>query len=107
MRTAIFVLVPALVFATCSFAQQTSIYDHQYSGPTNYYGQPTFEAAPNQGRQEMQQGNQGLIPMAVNQLQGFGSYLWSYMPAPLRGAPDPNTQLQQGYTTIIFVPGSR
>ncbi|MBI5569957.1 MAG: hypothetical protein HY914_08440 [Desulfomonile tiedjei] len=102
------------VCATGAFAQETSAYDQNYSGPMNMYGQPTFAGPPPQqpgGQQAPQTGpyaQNGIIPLAAKGAYSVGSYLWSYMPAPLTGAQNPY-QVAPGSGQVItnFVPGSR
>ena len=111
MKTVISIL--AVVFSVCVqpvFGQQDSpMYDRSYSGPYNMYGQPTFTQLPSTQRQGgQQQANQAIIPRAVDRMGDFGSYLWSYMPAPVRGADSPYTVSPgSGQVNINFVPGSR
>lgn len=91
---------------------QSPMYDSSYNGLFNMYGQPTFvapqyPAGAQQQAQQQQQWQDGLIFRGGAALQSAGSYLWGYVPAPLRGA-------DQGYfaptgtgpTIINFVPGT-
>ena len=59
-----------------------------------------------QGGQQ-QQANQAIIPRAVDRMGDLGSYLWSYMPAPVRGADSPYAVPPgSGQVNVNFVPGS-
>ncbi|MGC8908121.1 MAG: hypothetical protein ACP5M0_11855 [Desulfomonilaceae bacterium] len=87
--------------------QPLPMYDTQYRGPMNVYGQPVFEPAPRQNNAQGQQTpNDGIIPMAASGLEAFGRYLWGYLPAPVRGEepqilPPPGS----GYVVRQVVPG--
>jgi len=112
MKTVIAIL--AVVFTVCvqpAFGQQDSpMYDRSYSGPYNMYGQPTFTQLPSTQRQggQQQQANQAIIPRAVDRVGDLGSYLWSYMPAPVRGTDSPYAVPPgSGQVNVNFVPGSR
>jgi len=104
-----------LVCVCSSWGQQPQIYDNAYHGPTNYYGQPTYKVMQSQQRARQQAYRQaqyqrqsgGIIPKTFNSLQRVGGYLWSYMPAPVRGGQSPHyVPPQSGSVTINFVPGS-
>lgn len=89
--------------------QPFSMYDYGYQGPMNVYGQPVYSAV--QRRQLEQAQNQtihnGVIPRFGRSLTGLGSYLWSYMPAPVRGVGSPyDLEPGSGQVSIGFVPGS-
>jgi len=91
---------------------QNPIYDNSYSGLFNMYGQPTFmgqgyqSRVPEQGQQ--QPGQDGLIFQGAAVVQSVGSYLWSYMPAPLRGADSGYFgPAGTGPTIINFTPGTQ
>ncbi len=91
---------------------QTPMYDNSYSGLFNMYGQPTFMAPGDQpGSQQQaqqQQGQDGLIFQGASAVQSVGSYLWSYMPAPLRGADSGYfAPAGTGPTIINFTPGGQ
>jgi len=91
---------------------QTPMYDNSYNGLFNMYGQPTFIAPENQpGSQQQaqqQQGQDGLIFKGASAVQSVGGYLWSYMPAPLRGADSGYfAPAGTGPTIINFTPGTR
>ena len=111
MKTVIAILAMALsVCVQPVFGQQDfQIYDRSYSGPYNMYGQPTFTQLPSTQRQGgQQQVNQAIIPRAVDRMGDFGSYLWSYMPAPVRGEDSPYAVPSgSGQVNVNFVPGSR
>lgn len=105
-----FVILLMVIVAHSAFGQQSQpMYDPAYSGPMNVYGQPTFgDPAQRAQANQQQQPNNGLIPMAFNGLYGVGTYLWGYMPAPVRGAESPYT-VPPGSGQVItnFVPGTR
>jgi len=91
---------------------QTPMYDNSYNGLFNMYGQPTFVAPEYQpGAQQQaqqQQGQDGLIFKGASAVQSVGGYLWSYMPAPLRGADRGYfAPAGTGPTIINFTPGTR
>jgi hypothetical protein len=91
---------------------QSPMYDNSYNGLFNMYGQPTFVAPGHQpGAQQQaqqQQGQDGLIFRGASAVQSVGSYLWSYMPAPLRGADSGYFgPAGTGPTIINFTPGTR
>ena len=91
---------------------QSSLYDTSYNGLFNMYGQPTFiapqyPAGASQQSQQQQQQQDGLIFRGAAAVGSAGSYLWSYMPAPLRGADKGYFgQARSGPTIINFVPGA-
>ena len=89
------------------WAQQTPMYDSSYFGPRNYYGQPTYKVLPRPQGQAQQQ-DRGAIPLAISGAQQLGDYLWSYMPAPVRGQQQTPYVLppDAGHVTINLVPGS-
>jgi len=92
--------------------QTQSMYDSSYTGLFNMYGQPTFiapqyPAGAQQQAQQQQQPQDGLIFRGAGAVQSAGSYLWSYMPAPLRGADAGYFgPAGTGPTIINFVPGT-
>ena len=89
---------------------QSSLYDNSYSGLFNMYGQPAIMGyqSVQQQAQQQQQGQDGLIFRGAAAAQSVGSYLWSYMPAPLRGADAGYFgPAGTGPTIINFTPGSR
>jgi hypothetical protein len=91
---------------------QSPMYDNSYNGLFNMYGQPTFMAPGYQpGAQQQaqqQQAQDGLIFRGASAVQSVGSYLWSYMPAPLRGADSGYFgPAGTGPTIINFTPGTR
>ena len=91
---------------------QTPMYDNSYNGLFNMYGQPTFVAPQYQpGAQQQaqqQQGQDGLIFKGASAVQSVGGYLWSYMPAPLRGADAGYfAPAGTGPTIVNFTPGIR
>jgi hypothetical protein len=111
MKGVVFISVMIVAAGTSmAFAQGTSMYDRNYAGPMNVWGQPTFMMPPQQApkQQAQPQPNQGLIFRAGDQLWQAGEYLWSYMPAPVRGVDSPYA-VQPGSGQVItnFVPGSR
>ncbi len=89
--------------------QPASMYDPSYRGPVNYWGQPTYNVIPGQpGQQQQGQPQQptGYVFQAGEGLQAIGGYLWSYMPAPFRGQPEPFTMKPNaGQVIINYVPG--
>lgn len=90
---------------------QPSMYDASYNGLFNMYGQPTFMApqypANAQQQAQQQQWQDGLIFRGAAAAQSVGSYLWSYAPAPLRGADAGYFgSAGAGPTIINFVPGT-
>ena len=97
------------VCATGAFAQGTPMYDQNYSGPMNMYGQPAYTTPS--GRQAPQGDpypQNGVIPLAARGAYSVGSYLWSYMPAPVRGEESPYIQPPgSGQVITNFVPGTR
>ncbi|MFH1117346.1 MAG: hypothetical protein V1792_25790 [Pseudomonadota bacterium] len=90
--------------------QPAGMYDQSYRGPYNVYGQPVITGYKRQQDIQQDQGqtiHNGILPKAVQGVGGFGSYLWSYMPAPLRGAGSPyDVPPGQTQTTVNFVPGA-
>jgi hypothetical protein len=87
------------------------MYDQHYPGPTNVYGQPALVMPPQQAQQAQQQGQPqpsgGLIFGAANGLYQVGEYLWSYMPAPVRGVDSPYVVPPGvGQVQTNFVPGA-
>jgi hypothetical protein len=103
---------PAPVQSYGSQQAQSSLYDTSYNGLFNMYGQPTFlapqyPAGARQQAQQQQQGQDGLIFRGAAALESAGSYLWGYMPAPLRGADKGYFGAAgNGPTIINFVPGA-
>jgi hypothetical protein len=98
-----------MAFTQLGWAQGTPVYDRSYSGPMNVYGQPTFTPPPTQQRQADQDPYpmNGPLPMAARGVQSMGSYLWSYMPAPVRGVQSPyNLSPDSGKVNVNFVPGA-
>jgi len=104
--------VLALMMLLCTnlaFSQTQSMYDTSYAGPYNMYGQPTFIHPYQAAGQQQPQPSQGLIFQGADALQSAAGYLWTYMPAPLRGV-DSRTYFapaESGPTIINFVPGTR
>jgi hypothetical protein len=93
-----------------AFAQASSMYDQQYPGPTNQFGQPALVMPPQQApaQQAPPQPTGGLVFGAANGLWQVGDYLWSYMPAPVRGVDSPYVVPQgSGQVMTNFVPGTR
>lgn len=87
--------------------QSPSMYDQSYRGPMNMYAQPVFSVGPGQANQRAQQAPEGVFPMAASGLQSLGGYLWSYMPAPVRGVESPyQVAPGAGHVSVQFVPGS-
>lgn len=107
-----FALIILVVCAYSACAQQPMpMYDQRYPGPTNYYGYPTYDPQqrpPGAQTQQQQQRNDGVLFWGFSAAQQAGSYLWQYLPAPLRGTqttltPPPG----QGHVIMHFVPGSQ
>jgi len=88
--------------------QPQPMYDMSYRGPMNIYGQPVYSVEPRKdGGQPAQNPNEGVFPMAASGLEALGRYFWSYMPAPVRGEPDPlQPPPGSGYVVRQVVPGS-
>lgn len=89
--------------------QAPAMYDNSYSGPMNVYGQPVFSMGQRAGQQAQnpQTIHNGLIPQAARGLYGAGTYLWGYMPAPVRGATSPyEVPPGAGHVSVTFVPGA-
>jgi hypothetical protein len=110
MKTiSLFVIFLVLALCMGAWAQSSEIYDRSYQGPMNIYGQPALTVPQNQqGQSPANTGFPGLLPMATDGLSQVGGYLWSYMPAPVRGAPSPYAvQPGSGQVTTNFVPGTR
>jgi hypothetical protein len=111
MKAKIIVSVLCLLgCTTLGWAQGAQMYDRSYAGPMNMYGQPTLTTPPQQQAPNAQ--NQvpmnGAIPLAARGVQAAGSYLWSYMPAPMRGVESPyKMEPGSGQVIVNFVPGSR
>jgi hypothetical protein len=88
---------------------QSSMYDTSYAGLFNMYGQPALIAPQyprgSQQQAQQQQPQDGLIFRGAAAAQSVGSYLWGYMPAPLRGADTGYFgSAGAGPTIINFVP---
>lgn len=111
MKALVFISTMILVAGTSMvFAQGSSMYDKNYQGPMNVWGQPTFVMPPQQApaQQIQPQANGGLIFGAANQLWQAGEYLWGYMPAPVRGVDSPYAVPPgSGQVLTNFVPGTR
>ncbi len=86
----------------------SSMYDNSYTGLFNMYGQPTFMPGGGVQQQQQTQAQNGLIFRGASAVQSAGSYLWSYMPAPLRGIDSSYFGASgTGPTIINFTPGER
>ncbi len=106
MKTISFILVVICFAGAPMVAAQ--MYDPNYNGPVNAYGQPSYSVSPQNSSQPAQQPPSGLIPYAGSALQKAGGYLWGFLPAPVRGAqPAYAVPPGAGQTNVIFVPGSR
>ncbi len=105
----IFAIMLALAFVMSTGVQSSEIYDRSYQGPMNMYGQPVLTVPPSQpGQNSSSNSGQGLLPMAADGLSQAGGYLWSYMPAPVRGVQSPYAVPPgAGQVTTSFVPGTR
>ena len=110
MKRVVFIcLVMVAAGTVMAFAQGSSMYDTNYAGPMNMYGQPAFATPrPTPVQQGQPQPNQGLIFKAADQMWQAGEYLWSYMPAPVRGVESPYAVPPgSGQVMTNFVPGTR
>jgi hypothetical protein len=107
----VFIVISVLVLALGMNpgVESSEIYDRSYQGPMNIYGQPALIVPPNQpGQNSSPSSSQGLLPMAADGLSQAGGYLWSYMPAPVRGVQSPYAVPPgSGQVTTSFVPGTR
>lgn len=103
------VLMMVFMTAASAFSQGAEIYDRNYQGPMNVYGQPVPTAPESkQSVGTQQQQFPGVLPMIVDGVGGVGGYLWSYMPAPVRGVQSPyNLSPDSGVVYQQFVPGTR
>lgn len=108
-KITLLVAVVSFVTSASAFAQGAEIYDRNYQGPMNIYGQPAVTQP--QGQQSagvQQQQFPGVLPMITEGVGGVGSYLWSYMPAPVRGVQSPyNMAPNSGVVYQQYVPGTR
>lgn len=97
----------ATAFGQAAPPQPAPMYDHSYQGPMNVYGQPVFSMggrAPQ--NQQTQQSTNGLVGLAFDGLGSLGSYLWGYMPAPVRGVQSPyQVPPGQGQVSVTYTPG--
>ncbi|MEW6532639.1 MAG: hypothetical protein AB1473_17545 [Thermodesulfobacteriota bacterium] len=106
------IMACALLFASFAWAQQSPMYDPNYGGPRNYYGQPVFKPMYTPGAQQPPQqqqyyGQDGLIFRGARRAYSVGEYLWSWLPAPVRGAESPyQVPPGSGQTIVNFVPGT-
>ncbi len=108
-KISLLVLVIVFMTSASAFCQGAEIYDRNYQGPVNIYGQPVLTLPEGQQSAAVQQQQfPGLVPMAVDGISGVGGYLWSYMPAPVRGVQSPyNLSPNSGVVYQQFVPGTR
>jgi len=108
---AIFAAAAAIVLlcAVSATANDAEVYDRSYSGPRNYYGQPSYEIYQQQ-RQQAQQPqavDNGLIFQAARGFYQIGNFVWGFMPAPVRGVQSPyNLSPDAGQVSVNFVPGN-
>ena len=110
MKTlALFAVTLTIALSMGMFAEASEIYDRSYQGPMNMYGQPALIVPQDQqGQNNANSTPQGLLPQAANGLYQVGDYLWSYMPAPVRGVQSPYAVPPgSGQVTTSFVPGTR
>jgi hypothetical protein len=110
MKTlALFAVTLTIALSLGMLAQASEIYDRSYQGPMNMYGQPALTIPENQqGQNPANSAPQGLLPQAANGLYQVGDYLWSYMPAPVRGVQSPYAVPPgSGQVSTSFVPGTR
>jgi hypothetical protein len=100
----------ALVASLPAWGQQQSpVYDNSYYGPTNYYGQPSYQTVAPQQQPRNQPPPPGILPKAFGQAQQAGGFLWSFMPAPWRGGNQPSyiPEANPENVVITLVPGAR
>ena len=107
-NVSLFVVSMVFVLCTATIGRSSEIYDRSYQGPMNMYGQPALIIPPNQqGQNAVNSRPQGIIPMAADGLWQVGGYLWSYMPAPVRGVQSPYVVPPgSGQVTTSYVPGT-
>ncbi|MDA8405575.1 MAG: hypothetical protein M0T73_01780 [Deltaproteobacteria bacterium] len=107
-NVSLFVVSMVFVLCTATIGSSSEIYDTSYQGPMNVYGQPALIIPPNQqGQNAVNSRPQGIIPMAADGLWQIGDYLWSFLPAPVRGVQSPYAVPQgSGQVTTSFVPGT-
>ncbi|MDQ7782956.1 MAG: hypothetical protein RDU20_08765 [Desulfomonilaceae bacterium] len=90
--------------------QPTQMYDKSYKGPYNMYGQPVitgYQRQQNMQQDQSQMVHNGLLPRVLRGAEGLGGYLWSYMPAPVRGVGSPyDVAPGEAQHTVTVVPGS-
>ena len=108
-KLTLLVLVSLLMTSASAFGQGAEIYDRNYQGPMNVYGQPVLSVPEGQQSVGVQpQGFPGILPMVADGVGGVGGYLWSYMPAPVRGVQSPyNLSPNSGVVYQHYVPGTR
>ncbi len=74
------------------------------------YGQPVitgYKRLRDVQQSQPQTIHNGVVPRVARGVGGIGSYLWSYMPAPVRGVGSPyDVPPGQTQTIVNFVPGS-
>ena len=108
-KISLLVLMMVFMASASAFSQGAEIYDRNYQGPMNVYGQPVLtipEGQQSAGGQQQQ--FPGVLPMVADGVSGVGGYLWSYMPAPVRGVQSPyNLSPDSGVVYQHFVPGTR
>jgi hypothetical protein len=90
-------------------AQPQPMYDQNYTGPVNTYGQPVF-SVPDQPARQAQSPQQtgGIFGAVGNAAYGAGSYLWSYAPDPMRGGQNNPYYVPPGTGQVYntYVPGT-
>jgi hypothetical protein len=111
MRTMGLALVLAFsLVVSPAFGQGTQMYDESYAGPRNQWGQPVYEPVPGPpgAYGPSPQAAPAALPVFSNAAQQAGSYLYGFLPAPLRGG-DPSYTVApgQGQVSVIYVPGTK
>ena len=105
MRKILIIVAALLLLSVCGVLAQ--MYDYNYTGPVNQFGYPKMEFMYRPQQHPVQQ-YQGPLPGLQRQVHGFSRYLWSLMPAPIRGHQPyiPGvTPPGSGQSTVTFVPG--
>jgi hypothetical protein len=108
-RISLTVLMIVMLTSVSAFGQGSEIYDRNYQGPMNIYGQPVLTVPDGQQSVAVQQQQfPGVLPMVADGVGGIAGYLWSYMPAPARGVQSPyNLSPDSGMVYQQYVPGTR
>ena len=104
-RLIVLTLLAVLASAPAIYAQGTQMYDNSYTGPRNFYGVPQYKTM--QRAQQPTQNQHYFASPLINKLQGVGSYLWGFAPAPLRGSSPAQQIPTSGDVIINYVPPSQ